>query len=409
MNKPRVLFIAPLPPPVHGSAMVSQYIKDSRLVNEQYDCDFVNLSTSRRMDEIGKGGIKKILRFIGSYLSLFWKLLTRRYDLCYLAITCHDMGFLKDAPFVLLCKLFRRRVLIHQHNKGMSGCVERWPYRWLLPLVYRNTRVMLLSWHLYDDIAAVVKREQVVVCANGIPEVTMNDYRLPITDEQKVAGSMEKQRLTINDDENEDENENCAAELQANSQKPKANSQAPTAKILFLSNLIPSKGVYVLLDACRVLKERGLQFVCDFVGGETKEIDRATFEAAVKERDLEGIVCYHGPKYGEEKEEYWRRADVFVQPTFDDCFPLTLVEAMQHRLPIVSTDVGAIPDMIKEEVNGFICPQRDVDSLVTALEKLITDPVLRQQMGEQGYQRYQEEFTLEAFERRFVAELKGND
>ena len=459
----KVLFIAPLPPPVHGSAMVSQYIKDSRLVNEQYDCDFVNLSTSRRMDEIGKGGIKKILRFIGAYLSLLWKLITRRYDLCYLAITCHGVGFLKDAPFVLLCKLFRLRVLIHQHNKGMSGCVERWPYRWLLPLVYRNTRVMLLSWHLYDDIAKVVKREQVVVCANGIPEVTMNDYRLPITDEQKVAGSMEKQRLTINDErltlnDNDDDNvdhttqENLtqtaqnsqnnilecedqhdldtktqnlqvAAPLQASgahthpdgvsamsaapSLRGRAGGEAPY--LLFLSNLIPSKGVYVLLDACRVLKERGLQFVCDFVGGETKEIDRAAFEAAVKGRDLEGIVCYHGPKYGEEKEEYWRQADVFVQPTFDDCFPLTLVEAMQHRLPIVSTDVGAIPDMIKEEVNGFICPQRDVDSLVTALEKLITDPVLRQQMGEQGYQRYQEEFTLEAFERRFVAELKGDD
>jgi hypothetical protein len=161
----KILFIAPLPPPVHGSAMVSQYIKDSRLVNEQFDCDFVNLSTSRRMDEIGKGGIKKLLRFVGAYFALLWKLLTRRYDLCYLAITCHDMGFLKDAPFVLLCKLFRRRVLIHQHNKGMSRCVDRWPYRWLLPLVYRNTTVMLLSWHLYDDIASVVKREQVVICA----------------------------------------------------------------------------------------------------------------------------------------------------------------------------------------------------------------------------------------------------
>ena len=450
----KILFIAPLPPPVHGSAMVSQYIKDSRLVNEQYDCDFVNLSTSRRMDEIGKGGIKKILRFIGAYLCLLWKLLTRRYDLCYLAITCHDMGFLKDAPFVLLCKLFRRRVLIHQHNKGMSGCVERWPYRWLLPLVYRNTRVMLLSWHLYDDIAAVVKREQVVVCANGIPQQSCDENEDENENENCLAGNINLTQNTQNSQNNilecedqqdlntktqnlqvaapllasgvsainEDDNDNSqelrakSQELRANgqqpttnSQQPKANSQAPTAKILFLSNLIPSKGVYVLLDACKVLKERGLQFVCDFVGGETKEIDRAAFEAAVKERDLEGIVCYHGPKYGEEKEEYWRRADVFVQPTFDDCFPLTLVEAMQHRLPIVSTDVGAIPDMIKEEVNGFICPQRDVDSLVTALEKLITDPVLRQQMGEQGYQRYQEEFTLEAFERRFVAELKGND
>ena len=59
MAKPRILFIAPLPPPVHGSAMVSQYIKDSKLVNEAFECDFVNLSTSRRMDEIGKGGMKK--------------------------------------------------------------------------------------------------------------------------------------------------------------------------------------------------------------------------------------------------------------------------------------------------------------------------------------------------------------
>ena len=462
----KILFIAPLPPPVHGSAMVSQYIKDSLLVNEAFDCDFVNLSTSRRMDEIGKGGIKKILRFVGAYLTLLWKLLTRRYDLCYLAITCHDMGFLKDAPFVLLCKLFRRRVLIHQHNKGMSGCVERWPYRWLLPLVYRNTTVMLLSWHLYDDIAKVVKREQVVVCANGIPqqscdeneddndnvdhttqELSHTDFNenenenenclrnvaLNLTqtsqnsrnyiseqDNQReldtktqnlqVAAPLQASGVSaINDDENEDENENCAAELQANSQQPTANSQEPTAKILFLSNLIPSKGVYVLLDACKVLKDRGLQFVCDFVGGETKEIDRATFEAAVKERDLEGIVCYHGPKYGEEKEEYWRRADIFVFPTFyfNECFPLVLLEAMQWRLPLVSSDEGGIPDIVKDGVNGFVCTRQDVQSLAEALEKLITDPILRQQMGEQGYQRYQEEFTLEAFERRFVAELKA--
>jgi glycosyltransferase involved in cell wall biosynthesis len=189
------------------------------------------------------------------------------------------------------------------------------------------------------------------------------------------------------------------------------NRSSLIVKILFLSNLISSKGVYVLLDACRVLKERGLQFVCDFVGGETKEIDRATFEAAVKERDLEGIVCYHGPKYGEEKEAYWRRADIFVFPTFyfNECFPLVLLEAMQWRLPLVSSDEGGIPDIVKDGVNGFVCTRQNVQSLAEALEKLITNPVLRQQMGEQGYQRYQEEFTLEAFERRFVAELKGDD
>jgi hypothetical protein len=132
---------------------------------------------------------------VGAYLTLLWKLLTRRYDLCYLAITCHGVGFLKDAPFVLLCKLFRRRVMIHQHNKGMIRYVERWPYRWLLPLVYRNARVMLLSWYLYPDISRVVKREQVVVCANGIPP--LNVERLTFNVER---GTMNNGRGMENED-----------------------------------------------------------------------------------------------------------------------------------------------------------------------------------------------------------------
>ena len=453
----KILFIAPLPPPVHGSAIVSQYIKDSKLVNELHDCDFVNLSTSRRMDEIGKGGIKKLLRFVGAYFAVFFKLLTRRYDLCYLAITCHDKGFLKDAPFVLLCKLFGRKVLIHQHNKGMSGCVHRWPYRWLLPLVYRNTKVMLLSWHLYDDIAQVVKREQVVVCPNGIPPLQAvghwplavgsseddnedEDENVDHTTQENLTQTAQNSQNNILECEDQhdldtktqnlqvaaplqavghwplavgsSEDDNGAAELQANSQKPKANSQAPSAKrqqlkasLLFLSNLIESKGVYVLLDACKVLKERGLSFVCDFVGGETKEISAEVFREAVATRGLEGYVTYHGPQYGEDKHRFFMNADVFVQPTFDDCFPLTLVEAMQYSLPIASTDVGAIPDMVQDGVNGFVCGQQDVPSLVTALEQLITDPALRRQMGEAGYARYKELYTLEAFEKCFVAQL----
>jgi glycosyltransferase involved in cell wall biosynthesis len=125
---------------------------------------------------------------------------------------------------------------------------------------------------------------------------------------------------------------------------------SPTVNLLFLSNLIPSKGVYVLLDACKILKEKGQDFHCHFVGGESKEINRSVFEQAVRERGLDDCVTYHGPKYGEDKERYWQMADIFVQPTFEDCFPLTLVEAMQNRLPIISTDEGAIPDIVKNGI-----------------------------------------------------------
>ena len=174
-----------------------------------------------------------------------------------------------------------------------------------------------------------------------------------------------------------------------------------------LSNLIVSKGIYVLLEACQRLKERGVPFHCDYVGGESKEVTGEQFRKAIAERGLEDCVIYHGPQYGADKDRAFRRADIFVQPTFDDCFPLTLVEAMQYRLPIVSTDVGAIPDIVTDGVNGLVCKQQDVDSLVEALTTLLADAALRREMGERGHARYLKEMTLEAFEGSFAEALRS--
>lgn len=352
--KPHILFVVPLPPPVHGSAMMCQYIKDSRLINDTFQCDYVNLSTSRRMDEIGKRSIKKIFRFIGSYFTVLRKLSTHHYDVCYLAITCHGVGFLKDAPFVLLCKLFGCKVIIHQHNKGMARDVDRWPYRWLLPLVYRNTRVILLSWKLYSDIERVVKREQVVICPNGIPNVTENYQR-------------EKNEIP---------------------------------HLLFLSNLIESKGVLDLLDACNRLKNEGYQFICNFVGGETKEISTYRFQKEVHMRKLDGIVFYLGSKYGQEKYDILKESDALIFPTYyyNECFPLVLLEAMQYEIPVIATDEGGICDVVLDNKTGLIVEKNSPMSLSDKIQYLIDHPSISIEMGKQGRIRFLENFTLEKFE-----------
>lgn len=363
MKKPRILFITPLPPPVHGSAMVSQYIKDCKELQEEFQCDFVNLSTSRNIDEIGKKSLMKYIRFIGAYFITFWKLLTHRYALCYLAITCHGMGFLKDAPFVLLCKLFRRKILIHQHNKGMSNCVDKQPYKWLLPLVYKNTKVILLSWYLYPDIEKVVKKEQVVICPNGIPE---------LFDEEPHF---------------------------------ERNNEVP--HLLFLSNLIPSKGVYVLLDACKILKDKGYKFVCDFVGGESKEITKEIFEKAVEERGLNECAIYNGPKYGKEKELYFSKSNIMTHPTMNDAFPLVLLEAMQYKLPIISTNIGGIADIVEPMVNGLITISGSPEELSNNIQKLLLDENLRTLLGENGYKIFKKKYTKEQFEYGITNVLKN--
>lgn len=368
MKRYKILFIATFPPPIHGSSVVSEQIRNSKVINDTFEGDYVNFGTSRKMDEIGKGGlwlnIKKLFRFAGSFFKTFWMLTAHRYDLCYLAITCHGAGFLKDAPFVLLCKMFGRKIVIHQHNKGMSKDVDRPIYKWLLPMVYKNAKVILLSWHLYPDIEKVVKRENVMICPNGIkPTVDPSFERKP----HKIP------------------------------------------HILFLSNLLIDKGVLVLLDALKILKDKGYSFVCDFVGSETKDIDASRFAKEVESRGLNQLAIYHGRKYGADKDAYFKQADIFAFPTFYDneTFGLVNLEAMEYKLPIISTNIGGIPDVVVNGENGFATQPENADSIVCSLCKLLDDSSLRQKMGEDGYRKYKAKFTEICFETNLVEVLKS--
>ena len=243
----------------------------------------------------------------------------------------------------------------------MAKDVDRPVYRWLLPLVYKNVKVILLSWLLYPDIEKVVRRENVLICPNGIKPTANPDFlRTP----NKIP------------------------------------------HILFLSNLLIDKGVLVLLDALRILKDKGYSFACDFVGSETKDMDAACFAKEVDERGLNGFAIYHGRKYGEEKAAYFKQADVFVFPSNNETFGLVNLEAMSYKLPIVTTNVGGIPDVVTHGENGFVNEPGDADSLASSLCTLLGDAPLRQKMGEAGYKKFREKFTESCFENQLAAILK---
>lgn len=180
-------------------------------------------------------------------------------------------------------------------------------------------------------------------------------------------------------------------------------------RILFLSNLLIEKGVFVLLDALKILKDQGCSYTCLIVGAETVEISADRLREELLARHIQDVVSYNGKQYGKDKETCMEQADLMVFPTFyqNECFPLVLLEAMQHHLPIITTNEGGIPDIVDDGENGFICEKNNPQELAKKIQCLLSDSSLRLQMGQNGYMKFLSHFTLDAFEHRLTTIFKS--
>lgn len=169
--------------------------------------------------------------------------------------------------------------------------------------------------------------------------------------------------------------------------------------ILFLSNMMEAKGVWTLLDACRVLKKRGLAFHCHFVG-KWSDVTESTFAKAVRADQLDDVITYHGAVYGDEKDKYWEDANVFVFPTHNECFGLVLLEAMQHHVACIATNEGGIPEIVDDNQTGFVVEKKDAKLIADKIQYLMEHPDICKQMGEAGFRKFKQKYTLDIFEHR---------
>jgi glycosyltransferase involved in cell wall biosynthesis len=178
--------------------------------------------------------------------------------------------------------------------------------------------------------------------------------------------------------------------------------------IIAVGRLIPKKGFSDLIRACSLLAERGEPFQCEIIGEGPLENE---LRRQIDELCLQNNVMLTGAKPQTQLRERLAAANVFVLPSVIDPdggmdnLPTVIMEAMATGLPVVSTNVGGIPEMIIENETGFLVQPGDAAAMADAIESVINDPSSAAKRGQSGYERARALFSIEKNVRELCALL----
>ncbi len=188
----------------------------------------------------------------------------------------------------------------------------------------------------------------------------------------------------------------------------RANFSSASPLIVAVGRLIDKKRFADLIRACRLLMERGRSFRCEIIGEGPLEKE---LHQQIHDLDLQNYVKLLGPKPQHEIAEHLAMGTVFVLPSLIDAsggmdnLPTVIMEAMATGLPVISTPIGGIPEMVVQNETGMLVPAGDSSALASAIERVIADLSLARRLGENGYKRANELFSIEKNVRELLATI----
>jgi glycosyltransferase involved in cell wall biosynthesis len=266
---------------------------------------------------------------------------------------------------------------VHAHFAGMGARTAYW-IREFFGIPYSFTA------HANDIFAPrdfVVSLEKLMESAAAI--VTVSDYSVRLLQERVPAASGKVHRIYNG--------------VQLDRFSPRDVKDGPPA-IVSAGRLIEKKGFGDLVKACALLRSRGVLFRCTIIGeGPLEEALRAQISA----QGLEGSVELAGPQTQARIAERLAKATIFALPCRReadggmDNLPTVIMESMAAGLPVISTPLAGIPEMVEPGVNGELVPEGDPTALCDALQRLLADRELARHYGSRGREIARDKFSIE--------------
>jgi glycosyltransferase involved in cell wall biosynthesis len=362
--KPSLLIIGPTPPPYHGVSMSMKALLVSPLA-ATFDLFHVDLADRRGIEHVDKPDLHDLWLVLTQCVQLARLYLRNPPNIVYMAISQSTLGFLRDSFFLLPALATGRKVVVHLHGGNFrvwyeaSSKVMRWVVRKALA---RVSRVIVLGEAFRSLFSGLVTPARIVVVPNGVEHPPAVPYVQP-----------GRERF----------------------------------RIVYLGTLTNLKGLFVLINAIPLVREKHPDAEFVFAGPWFDAHDRQAAAAYIDQHQLRDHVTFTGPvTTAEQKHAILGSADVFVFPGVQqEGQPLTVLEAMSEGLPVIATDRGCLRETVVEGETGFLVPPGSSQAIADCIVRLIEHEDIRTKMAVQAVARFREHYTMERFIERMEAVL----
>lgn len=363
-NKTKLLCILHCSPPSHGASKVGDFIKSSEKIKDKFDCKFIKIKSSNTIGDIGKVNFKKIYFVIELLFKILFTVIIFRPDKIYFTASVRGVAFYRDLLLSSIWKVYKLfkscEVFYHYHTKGIKEFVKSDRNKKLTRYFLKDINLVLLSPVLESDFENIKTYKKVYYLPNGVE----NNY------DDKTF------------------------------EKYISNKDFESINILYLSNMIKEKGYFEVLQLANESKDKNYHF--NFAGGWQNNDDKEEFFKYINDNDLEKIVTFHGFVNGDQKKELFEKSNLFILPTRNEAFPLSILEAFSYGLPVLATDEGSIPFIIDEKSGVVISELKELEN---GFEKMIQE-YINIETSRYCRKRYLENFTLEKFEENLIEVLR---
>ena len=375
MIKRKILLIGILPPPINGQAVAFQ-----SLANE-LSVETLIISGKRNVNIWNK--ISKIFNYFGVLVQLTFKLFVNTY-VVYHTISQSREGFVRDFLIVIISKILGSKVVVHIHGGNYDGFYDAQK-----PFIQKQIRRML------------IQTDSIIVLSENMKK--MFDFEPQLSLKINVI----KNGLPWHIDSNE-----------LKIKKLPLNNDSPI-KIIFLSNLIESKGYLAVLEATSILvNEYGYNLKTDFCGEFIQYDDAQRFATAseakhyfhefITKNNLENHVNYHGI-VKVEKKELLKEAHFFVLPTnyINEGQPISIIEAIAYGCIVLTTDYRGISDMITIYESGIYVKYNNPKEIAFEIHNLVQYPTEYQRISKNAHQNYLKNYTKEIHLKTLINEIES--